>query len=118
MSFKGIWQPFTNTSSFDKSVYYIQAIQNKMTHLSLILFNFNFLLPVVLIGTLSLTIASFYKVKTRRQSLYNLISIHYRRILTEKYISKITDGSLTFYFCSLLFVKLCVRIFIVYISSK
>lgn len=91
---------------------------NKMTNLSLILFNFNFPMPLISIGILSLAVALFFKLKTSQQSFYNSISLNYQQILAGKSQVKISDSYLSFCFYSLLFVKLCVRLYIVYMSSR
>ena len=91
---------------------------NKMANLSLILFNFNFLLPLALIGMLSLAISLNFHSKARRGRMYKLASNKYQQILTAKPVTKLKDNSLTICFYSLLVVKLCVRIIVVYMNHS
>ena len=83
-------------------------------NLSLILFNLNFLLPLMFVGMLLLATALFHKMHLKSKRFYRLISINYHRIATGRSINRITDKSLTYYFCTLLFAKLCIRVLIVF----
>ena len=89
-----------------------------MTNLSFILFNFNLPMPLIFIEIVSLTAALFFTLKTRNKNFSDLILFNYRKIAAAKSRIKITDSHLTFCFYSLLFAKLCVRIYIVYTSSR